>query len=181
MSEQMSEDRYVMESTGGLIHIIDTFGERPLVVESYADPLAASRRLAVLNGRVAAGMDNPLSDPLVPSLAEGDVPKFYAEDTPLTPRSFLASLPAYAERQRVGALLAEVGEVEAEAIQMIRTGAEVLARAIGVRERLTARLDRLNGPQAAQNASGVGRDTPEALGPDQGVFRNVERYAPGPY
>lgn len=180
MSEQMNKDRYVMESTGGLIHIIDTAGERPLAIESYVDLLSALHRLAVLNGRAAAGMDNPLSDPL-PSLAEGDVPKFYAEDTPLTPRSFLASLPAYAERQRVDALLAEVSEVEAEAIKMIGTGAEVLTRAISVRECLTARLDRLSGPQAAQNASGVGRDTSEALGPDQGVFRNVERYAPGPY
>lgn len=181
MSEQSSEDRYVMESAGGVIHLVDTAGERPIVIESYADPLSASARLAVLNRRAAAGMDNPSADPLVPLLADEDVPSCIGAGMSPTPAGFLAMLPAYAERQRTGALLAEAGEVEAEAMRMIRTGAEVLARAISVRERLTARLDRLSAPQTAQNASGVGRDTLEPLGPDQGVFRNVERYAPGPY
>jgi hypothetical protein len=68
-------DRYALEITGGLALILDLAGEAPAVVESYdARDVKAVARLAVLNRRAAAGMDDPTSEPLSPSLAAGGVP-----------------------------------------------------------------------------------------------------------
>lgn len=65
MSEEETEDRYVLEITDGLAHVLDLAGEAPVVVETWAaTDSAALDRLAVLNRRAAAGMDDPTSEPL---------------------------------------------------------------------------------------------------------------------
>lgn len=128
-TQEPTEDRYVLEVLGERILIVDTAESRPAVVDGYrAGDLRALARLAELNQREAAGMDNPLSEPLSPQ----------ESSTPTSPA-------VAAEKTAVGlsALLAEAQGVELEAIQQIRNFSEVLNRAITIRQLIQDRINAL--------------------------------------
>lgn len=154
MSEETNEptvDRYVLESTGGMLHILDLAGEAPVVVETYVSPEPALARLAVLNRRAAAGMAWPEVEPLSP-----DTTSWTPDTVTWTPAEFLhKALPDFARRQRLEALLAESRQVERDAMAMIKAGAEVLTRAVSVGERLERHLKALNASESAEIVSRV--------------------------
>lgn len=151
--------RFVTETTGGMILIVDTSrAGAAQVVASYtlADHMSALTMCERLNARHANGIEDVFGgSALIPPLAvPGAAP---------TPGEFLAvTLPAYAKRQRAEALLAECGQIEAEALKMIREGAEILNRIIAVRDRLDARIWALRITEEPETLSGVGTGTPEA-------------------
>lgn len=141
-------DRYILKITSSLVHVLDLAGEVPLVIGTYplAEGMAASERCGVLNRRAAAGMDDPTSEPLKSKLAEAW--RTAPVSAPVTPQEFLTqTLPAKAAEQRsagLSGLLAEVREVETEAIKQIREFAGVLNRAIEVRQRIEDRIAALS-------------------------------------
>lgn len=155
-------DRYALEITGGLVHVLDLAGEAPVVVETWAaTDMAALDRLAELNRRAAAGMAWPESEPLKilsqPKPEPAPLSERWArlgEDAdkgwngPLSPKRFLThTLPAFAAEQRsagLSRLLSEAREVETEAIKQIREFAGVLNRAIEVRQRIEDRIAALS-------------------------------------
>jgi hypothetical protein len=194
--EETNPDRFQLETTGGMILIVDTaYGPTgmPRVAASYplADAMAAGERCGTLNRREAFGIEDVFAEPLAPSLADGDVPtwnttpadpEIFHDHLRVSPSVLLAeTLPAYARTQRQDA---EAAEIEREALAMIREGAEILNRITVVREKLAARLTALSATLPDENASPVPSATLGALGPDLGMFRNPEVYGlnrPQPY
>lgn len=174
MSEETNE-RYAIVIHPDVVVIMDTQYE--LAVEDFTGGdrlLAATGRLAELNGVEKAGEDSPAT--------------FLAE-----------TLPAYAKRQytdlrrrRAEAHLAEVIDIEGTALEQVRTYSEILRRATALRLKLEDTLRPLSEPVSAQKPEGVPASTPatvealtDAQSPD--VWSFVERQqaerrsAPGPY
>lgn len=132
---EAGEDRYVMEISGGLALIVDTTPGRPTgpaVIEEYpASDMKALERLAELNRLAALGWTDPTEkrNPL---------------SAPVSPQEFLGvTLPRVAAQQRLDGLtstLAEAIAVEGEAVKQIREYADVLNRAISVRQQIEDRI-----------------------------------------